>query len=405
MKHKICGIRERALIFAILLAGLLFAHASSAAADFFKALHPYAELGIAHDSNVFRVQEPAQAGGLIDGTQTSDTYWIAEAGFDGELTHKKQLFLLNGRVFHNDYEQFNEVDFTGGEARVAWDWVAGSHWNGEVGYEFKRALRDFANQLTPHIDVSSSNAFNGAVTRQLSNRWRLTVDGKLTDTSFSENPNLDLQRIGSGLSIAYVSRQNNSLSLDATYSTKESNGTANLDYTELVIGPVMDWRPREESHIRATFGYAQRDQDNPAIDDFSGFVGRMTGTWDTEGASNIRFSLWREISTFGDEIATYAIVDGVRLDPTFRFGNHAYVSLGIGYEQRDFRGEPEGPPLPGPGLAPRDDDVLFGTVRLEWKFTENSHIACEFRTEDRQSTRAGKDYDFDSIGLSFRVGL
>jgi hypothetical protein len=61
--------------------------------------------------------------------------------------------------------------------------------------------------------------------------------------------------------------------------------------------------------------------------------------------------------------------------------------------------------LPGPGLAPRDDDVVTGTVRLEWKFTENSHIACEFRTEDRQSTRAGKDYEFDSIGLSFRVGL
>jgi hypothetical protein len=133
MKHKICGIRERALIFAFLLAGLLFADASSAAADFFKALHPYAELGIARDSNVFRVEEPAQAGGLIDGTQTADTYWIAEAGIDAELTHQKQLFLLNGRVFHNDYEQFNEVDFTGGDARVAWDWVAGRRWNGESG--------------------------------------------------------------------------------------------------------------------------------------------------------------------------------------------------------------------------------------------------------------------------------
>jgi hypothetical protein len=405
MKSKIFRLRDLALTFAFLVGGLIFADASWAAADFFEALHPYAELGIAHDSNVFRVQEPAQAGGLIDGTQTSDTYWTAAAGFDGELTHQKQLFLLNGRIFHNDYEQFDEVDFTGGEARVAWDWVAGSYWNGEVGYEFKRALRDFANQLTPHIDVGSSNVVTGAVTRKLSNRWQVTVDGELTDTEFSETPSLDLRRIGSGMSLAYVSRQDNTLSLDATYLTKESNGAVNLDYTEFEIGPVVEWRPHEDWRIRATVGYAERDQDNPIFEDYSGLVGRMSSTWTTSRASNIRLSLWREITSFGDEIATFAIVSGVGFDPTFQLGNHASVSLGIGYEQRDFQGEPEGELLPDPGISPRDDDLVTGTIRLEWKFNKNSHIACEYHAQDRQSTRAGKDYEFNSIGLSFRVGL
>jgi len=395
----------RPISVALLLAGMQFAGPSFASADFLRTLHPYAEAGVAHDSNVFRVEDAAQVPDLIHGTQTSDTYSFVEAGLDAELTHQKQVILLRGRVFHNDYDRFNEVDFTGGEARVAWDWAAGRLWNGEIGYEFRRALRNFANQVTPHIDVGSSNVFNGEVERQLSNHWRLSVNGKLTNTEFSQDNSLDLRRISYGTSLAYSSRQENTVSLDASFSEKDSQGAANLDYTEFIVGPVMDWRPREHSRIRASLGYAERNQDSPAFGDYSGFVGRISGAWTTPHASDIHISAYREISSFGDEIATFAIVSGVSFDPTFHIGNHASVGVGVGYEWRDFRGEAELPPSPAPTFTPRDDEVLFGTLRFEWKFTENSYVALECRAEDRASTRIGKDYDYNNIALSFRIGL
>ena len=385
-----------------MLAASLFADASSAASDFLNALHPYVELGIAHDTNVFRVNNPAQAGELIDGSDLSDNFWSAEAGFDSQITYQKQEFGLRGRVFHNDYERFNDVDFTGGDAAVTWDWAVGNLWNGELGYEYRRSLRDFANQVTPHIDVGSSNLVSALVARHLSTHLRLAASGELVETGFSQENRLDLRRANTGLSLAYASRQGNTLSLDADYSTKESQGNANLDYTESVFGPAIDWSLREGSRIRATLGYADRDQDNPALDDYSGLVGRISWAWAKSEANSIRMSLWHEISNFGDEIATFALVTGVSIDPTFQVGSRALVSFGLGYETRDFKGEPE---LPGQSLPHRDDDVLTGTFRLEWRLTEHSNVSCEYRTQDRQSTRAGRDYDFDLVQLNFRVGL
>jgi hypothetical protein len=136
--------------------------------------------------------------------------------------------------------------------------------------------------------------------------------------------------------------------------------------------------------------------------DYTGFVGRITGVWAKSEANIIRVSLWHEISNFGDEIATFALVTGVSIDPTFQIGSRAYVSFELGYETRDFRGEPD---LPGQSFPHRDDDVLTGTLRLEWRLTENSNISGEYRTQDRQSTRGGRDYDFDLVQLNFRVGL
>jgi len=402
MRRTASQLRDKALVSPFLLAGILFADVSSAEESFLQAIHPYVELGMGYDSNVFRVQNVAQAGELIDGSDASDSYWSVETGFAGQLTHQRQKFRLRGRVFHNDYDQFDQVDFTGGDAKVAWDWAAGDLWNGELGYEFRRAMRDFANQLTPSIDISSSNRIEGSVARRFGNNWRLTADANLTDTEFSRENFLDLRRTGSGLSLAYASRKDNIVSLDASYTVKESNGTANLDYTEFLLGPAMDWHLSDSSRIQAELGYMARDQDDPALHDFGGFVGRISGEWTTSRANSIRISLWHELSNLGDEIATFAIVTGASIDPTFQIGNRAFVSFGIGYEARDFRGEPE---LPSQSLSHRDDELLTGTLRLEWRLNENSNLSCEYRTESRDSNRTGRDYDFDLVQLNFRLGL
>jgi hypothetical protein len=385
-----------------LLVGIVFADVSSAATDFFQSLRPYVELGLGHDTNVFRVNDPAQAGELIDGTDISDSFWRVETGFDSQFAHQRQEFRLRGRIFRNDYDRFDDVDFTGGDAALTWDWAFGNLWDGELGYEFRRALRDFANQVTPHIDVGSSNEISAVVARKFGTHSRLAAHGKLVDTKFSQENRLDLRRATTGLSLAYASRQGNTLSLDADYSTKESQGNANLDYTELVVGPAIYWSLRERSWVRGTLGYAERDQDNPALEDYSGLVGRITGVWAKSEAKSIRMSVWHEISSFGDEIATFALVTGASINPTFQIGNRAYVSFELGYETRDFRGEPD---LPGQILPHRDDDVLTGVFRLEWRLTENSNISGEYRTQDRQSTRGGRDYEFNLVQLNFRVGL
>src|SRR5215213_1124053 len=157
MKHTTRRTCEQAVVSCVLLAGLFPAGALAAEGGLLKALHPYAQLGIGYDSNVFRVETAALAGDLITGSELDDTVSTIETGINAKLTHQRQVFSAWGRVFHNDYSHFDEVDFTGADAKLGWEWAAGTRWSGNVGYEFRRGLRDFANQTVPRIDVTSTN--------------------------------------------------------------------------------------------------------------------------------------------------------------------------------------------------------------------------------------------------------
>lgn len=362
---------------------------------------PYFEAGIGHDSNVFRVDDKVSP--LAD--ISDDSYWTAEAGFDSRLARGNQVLRAHALVYHDDYSDLDDVDFTGGDGKLTWDWGVGQLWSGSVDYEYIRELRDFANQRVPRVDVKTSNIFSGAVERRLSNRMRLGANADYADIGFSEGSRLDLRRTGAGMSLAFDSSAGNTVSLDADYTKRKTDGVGGTDHTELLVGPVVDWNLTDKSRIQATLRYTNRNENNPLLRDYSGLTGRITGQWSSSARKRLAVSAWREVSSLGDQIANFALVTGINVRPTFSVGERASVEMMIGYESREFQGDPDAFLPPGVDISRRDDDVLTGALRVGWKLTDRIELLLDYNAQSRDSTRLGQDYDYHRVQMGFRASL
>lgn len=385
---------------------------TSTAKQVLKGLHPYAFVGLTYDSNLLLVSDSPVAKAALQefiGTgETSDWYSTLGAGFDSEITKGQQRFLFNGQIYRNSYDRFNELDFTGGDARAQWKWAAGRLWSGTLGYDFSRSLKSFANQDIPERDVINRNRVYGDANRWISERWRVGASADWTDIAFSSNTTQDRNLYGGGLGLDYVTLAGNSVGLEARVVDARFKNVPARDYTKLDVGPVADWRVTGTTRLRAAAGYARQTYDKTPERDYDGPVGRLTAIWDATGKTRITSEIWRDISSLGDEIATYAIVDGISIEPQWAITPKTLLKAFAGYERRDFSGSrdlPDGIPGNLPVDGDRVDDVYTYLVGAEWKIRENVILSVEYNAGNRDSTRALQDYDYQAIQGQLRVGL
>ncbi len=380
----------------------------SGAKDALKALHPYAYVGLTYDTNlILSSNDPVATAALQDFfgfSGTSDWYTTLGAGFDSEINKGKQKFSVGGNIFRNTYDRFNELDYTGGDARAIWDWAAGRLWSGTLGYRFNRELRSFANQDVPDRDVMNRNRVFGDVKRWVTDRWRVGASADWSDVAFSANESLNRNIYGVGAVVDYVTAADNSVGLEARAVDVRFTNVALRDYTKFNIGPVADWRVTGSTRLRAAAGYVQQTYDDTPDRDYNGPVGRLTAIWDATGKTRITSEVWRDVSSLGDEIATYAVITGISVAPRWQMSPKTQLRAFAGYEQRDFSGSRD-IITPDPLLGDRVDDVFTFNVGADWTIRNNIIFSLQYDAGNRDSTRQLVDYDFQSIQALVRVGL
>lgn len=362
-----------------------------------RGLKPYAALSWNYSSNL--LYNPP---GL---NEASDWYLTAEAGIDTELTLSRQRFLIDARVFHNAYDRFDQFDYTGGDARAVWKWLSGRLWDGELGYAYARTLRSFANQnqLLPQKDIQDRNKVFGSVNRWLTDRWRVGALADWTDASFSESERLNRTRVGGGAKVEYVSRPENIVGIEALYSTADYENQADLDYDDWNAGPFLDWKLSTKTRVRANAAYENRTYDVSDIRNFDGLTGRLTTIWDATGKTRIKADIYRDISNLEDEIATYAIIDGISVEPTWNITGKTALRAFAGYERRDFQGADEVDAILG--IPEREDDVTVLELWLDWNARRNISLSVGVGSENRDSDRPLREYDVQTVQARFSIGL
>lgn len=359
--------------------------------DVVKGLHPYASIAATHDSNLLRLSRNAG----------SDTYSTLEAGFSTDFDVSRQRFLIDGRIYRNDYDRFSQFDYTGGHALALWKWIYGRPWKGELGFKYDRRLRDLANQLIPAKDLIDRSRFFGEADRWLNERWLLGMRANWTNVSFSERADLDKRLLGGGIDLDYVSRAGNSVGLESNYTDAHFSDASRRDYREWFLGPNVDWQITGKTRLSATAGYLQRDHDTTSERDFQGPVGRLTAVWEATGKTLVSASVWREISNLKDEVANYAIIDGISLEPTWALSAKTALRAAASYEQRDFEGSQ--PDIEN--IEERMDDIYSVELWLDWDFLRNGRLSLGYRAENRDSTRTLQEYDYRYVRAQLRLGL
>lgn len=360
-----------------------------------QAVHPYAAVSVTSDSNLLR-----NPNGLGD---KADRYVTLEAGLDTEIHVSRQRFLIDGRILRNDYDRFSGLDHTAGDADLLWKWTVGRLWEGDLGYTYERQMRDLANELIPERDMLDRHKLYGALNRWLTPRWRLGAQLDWMKVSFSTSTFLDKTVSGSGLSIDYVSRAENVVGFETTYASTQFDSSGERDFNDFALGPTFDWQLTGKTRLKGAAGYKARRHDQLSDRDFDGFVGKLSAIWKATGKTSVKATISRDLSSLDDEIADYAIVDGIRIEPTWDVRSKTRIRALAGYERRDFQGAQLD--LIDPGVANREDRVSTLELGVDWRPLRNVSLDLSVGAESRDSNRTLRKYDYQYVQLGFSVGL
>lgn len=362
---------------------------------------PYAMVGLAYDSNPLRVSSAEE---VLDSDDESDIITTLEAGLDSQLAVSRQTLLFKGHIYRNQYEEFDRLDHTGGHARGEWQWVWGSAWSGDFGYLYNRKLRELSNQSTPEKDIREENRFFGSIERGIGSGLKAVLAGSSADIDFQENRLLSLTRNTGQLGIYFESPLDRSIGIEGKFTDGQYELGSDRDYEETTLQTVLDWPFSEKTRLAATAGYTSRDFDGENRPDFGGITGLISIIREYAKGGQLTVSIYREPSTLGDELANYAIVEGIAVAPEWPLGNAIRLRLDLSHERRSFRGVRD-LTIPDPELEPRDDDVSSGAVWLDWDVTRVLRISFGLAAEQRSSTRPDEEYDFQNAQIQFRVGF
>ncbi len=383
------------LPFAASLALLPSAASSTEWLETVRDLHPYAAVSYTYNSNLL-LNPP----GLND---QSDRYVTLEAGLDTELNLNRQRLLIDGRVFHNSYDRFSRFDYTGGKGSLIWKWLLGKLWEGDLGYAYNRRLRGFGEEIIATRNLIDTNRVYATANRWLTDRWKVGGLVDWTDVSYSESKARDNIRYGLGANLTYYTEAENSIGLVTAYKEGKYSNVDNQDYVDFSIGPAADWQVTAQTRLAANLFYKSRTYDVLSDRDFEGPVGRLSALWEVTGKTAIKAAVYRDISNLNDDIATYALIDGMSLEPTWAITGKTSLRALASFERRDFQGSEDAAAVVG--LEERVDDVTALGLWVDWNVRRNVLFSLGYGVNDRNSNRPLREYNSEYVEARFQVGL
>ena len=368
------------------------------------AVNPYAEISYTSDSNVFRLSDdpaserpdPGAFSDVIDSGR-ADQYVTYKAGLDWTREISRQEIVVNGFIARTDFDDYDDFDYSSGQALVQWNWKFAKGWDGDLGYRFDKRLRSFENVLVPRRDLREESKFFGSLNRQLVSNWVLNLRTALADISYSESSGLDLDRNLFGGAITYRSRSGNELGFDVEFTDGDFKESDIRNFQELDIGPTLEWQATERILVRGKVGWTWRDNESELRDDYDDLTGLVTFVRRGDGGNKIIAKVFRQVSNLGDEIANFALIEGVSVEPQWQVTSKIALKGLASYEDRDFKGRGLLSDDPLPDLESRDDQLWKAGVTADWQFNKVFLFSLSGTIGERNSNRQFEDFDYREV--------
>jgi hypothetical protein len=352
------------------------------------AFTPYASLRYTYDSNIYRLPDEAPDIGDRD-----DNLLTLAVGARSKIESGQQQYEFSAEINHTLFEAHDDLDYTGGRALAFWNWATPGGATGGLGYTFQRSLRDFANQngIVREKDIRTEHRLDADGTFSLSGPFRVGVRGQFADIAFDPTDRLDLQRTLVGLNFGYASTAGSIVGLDAELVQGRYDINPNADFDEITVGPTLEWKPTDRTQVDGRIGYTKRDNKSKLREDYDAVTGEVALKFNNQAGRRFTARVYRDINNLGDEVAEYALITGVSVEPEWQLTGAVDLRMRAAYEQRDFQATEE--------ATDRKDDVVAAGVFVDWNVRRNVAITFGGDLQRRSSNRELQDFDFGRVQL------
>ncbi|MBK0398722.1 outer membrane beta-barrel protein [Limibaculum sp. M0105] len=137
-------------------------------------------------------------------------------------------------------------------------------------------------------------------------------------------------------------------------------------------------------------GWENRNYDDPAFEDFSGFSANARARWDITQRTSLFATVERVVEETTVNNASGKVDFGGSIGVEHELLRTLGVFAGLGYYDRDFEG------------IPRNDDIFFARAGAEWDVWRYAALGLDYEFEHRDSNQAGLDYGNHTVSLSVR---
>jgi hypothetical protein len=367
-------------------------------------LSAFAGARLTYDTNFFRIDNSLEGTAGVDPAGLADTMFTAYAGVDGRWrVWGRQQVVVTGEINQNVQDVYSAGDYTGGNLLAALEWVVGDATYGDLTFTNLVDRVDFENQDVPIIKFRTRNRLSGALNRRLSTYWTIGAGAGFTDTSFDAGVVRDVQRQDAFLRLVYASRRGNELRLVTTAQEREGTGLNNLGFSGFAVGPEIAWKLSTELRFDGSLKYEERNPEDPDLVAFDGPTGYFGVRWSPSDKVYLNASVLREISSLGDQLSNFAIINRQVLLMEWLISRRLSYYIRGQHEQRDFELEPI--LLPIPGIVPREDEIISARIGGRWDPRRRLHIEVSAELGDRSSNRQFRDFRYETYVIEFQYNF
>ena len=391
---------SRKLIAILLLTPLL---QLSARAD---SVEPYITTGVIHESNLFLLTNDEEAQRVLNSSSLSDYRFEFSPGVKGELEVNRQRILFDFSVLRKNYDRFDSLDFTGGEARINWNWLYGRKWDGRVGYRFTKKQSNFNERLTEDGDSSDIHLVHASADRKLNSRYSLLSSIAYRSNEFKNRDELSIDNEQFELGLRFNSRSDNNIDLvyqylDGEYTDRgEAELMRGLDtgYRDQSLLTRVYWQTSAKSLFEIEVGLTDRKQDTVSENDFDGLVGSINYEWAITDKTKLKSYIWRDLRDSEDRLTNFVEVDGIGIEAEWKTTAKITTFVNLGYENWDFQPNDGGGPTQG-----KKDDYTIAGIGVEYFIKNNISISSRYNYEKRDSNLRTRNFTNNVIDLILEI--
>jgi Putative beta-barrel porin 2 len=356
----------------------------------------FAYAGAMYDSNPFRLENAEQ----------SDI--VARYGAGATMVTRvvgRQRVLLEGFGEYYDYDRFSEIDNFGYGLRGEWLWEIGNALDGVVGYSRRHRHADLGEFRVETRSMITTDRYvvNGGY--RLTPSWLIFVRADHTheERDFGFAPETD----SSGLlgSLTYRTGLGNTVGVLVRQTAGEARaanagGVVSLiDYDETEVAATLGYSLGEQLRVRGRLGHTERTYDDAPQFDFSGTTYRGAVDWLPTGKLTFTVEAYREPESSLEFDATQLVRQGATFGAAWAMTYKLVLSARFLNERRKYQGDPGNVVL---ALPPRDETVRIWRFAAGWEIQRNWQLGAGVDFGERDSNRAGDDYDYVQVMASLR---
>jgi len=362
-----------------------------------------------YDDNLFRVPEGVVNDPSLSARKSLDDYVNrASAGLRVRLDQARQVFHADVRLDDVRYDQNDDLNYTGGNADLLWDWQFGKPLSGKLYGTFDRGQAPLNNYRFFARDIVDTAVYGAELRYAIGSRWRILAAGAATDTDHGA-PERRLENFEStsgiggleyatpaGTLIAFEYRFTN-----ADFPVAEQIAGAPRGYEERVPGMRFQYAFTEKTRLSLRGGYLDREYDNPVSEDYSGAIWNATLQWDPRTKLGFDFKAWHDLRAYSDAESDYFVADGVSITPKWRPRTKLEIAAALSYEKQDYTGTSL--LLTPIDEANREDTMRSALFTIDYSPRDLVSLGLAYRWIDRDSNREFRAYGVNVVSAELKL--